>query len=746
MGKIADKINIEIQARAKGDEEINELNGKIKTLGTESTTSGKKVDDLGNSTNNLGEKITKTNNPIDGFLDKLKKFSLITAAAAGAKVATSTFVGFDDQLRKVEATTGANEEQMQLLEYQFKNLGKTTRWSATEAAEAGFEFSKAGFDINQILAATPGILNTAIAGQLGLADATEITAGVLRMFKLNAADANKVGDILAATANSTSTDMRGLGESLKYAGKDAHDFKLSLEDTLAILGSMGNEMLKDSMAGTGLQAAFSAFKDKNKIKTLVKLGVDISNKDGTYKNFLDIIADMKEKLGNKAQIEQKIDINTIFGEQGSRVVGRLLDLNSEEFENLRKKLYAASGTSQEMANTLEGGLGGSLRSMGSAVENLSIGFLKLAEPGLTTIINGINNLLVMSGDFLDWLNSGSYAADTLYTGLIALGVGYGIYSSQALIAAGITKMITAYNWAASIAVGAYNLVLKAAQISTWSTALATYGLQGALIAGTIVTWLNSQATMFLTGQIGFLTLATNILTGATGLLTGAFSILGLPVIGIISAVAGLGAGFYFLYKKSERFRNAIDPLIDKLKNLWEWIKKFTFVDSVIKGVQSVIGKTKDVLTAGGDSANDKEEKIQEAIKMASGNSSKIDAVSGKVNNFDINSVLNSDKKMKSNDGYYLKGQSNNSNKVEVKSSHSVASTYFSNKEKTIQEKNNKDNISYQILTALKEIRLSIEKIKNVSNRIEIKIPSELNEDELVVKLLDEIKTALLTLA
>lgn len=743
---MADKVNIEVQARAKGEEEIDELNGKIKKLGNESISSGKKVDDLSNSTDNLGHKIIKTNSPIDGFLDKLKKFSLITAAAAGTKIAANTFISFDDQLRKVEATTGANEEQMQLLEYQFKTLGKTTRWSATEAAEAGFEFSKAGFDINQILAATPGILNTAIAGQLGLADATEITAGVLRMFKLNAIDANKVGDVLAATANSTSTDMRGLAESLKYAGKDAYDFKLSLEDTLAILGSLGNEMLKDSMAGTGLQAAFSAFKDKNKIKTLVKLGIDISNKDGTYKNFLDIIADMKAKLGNKAQIEQKIDINTIFGEQGSRVVGRLLDLNSEEFENLRQKLYAATGTSKEMAQTLEGGLGGSLRSMKSAIENLAIGFLKLAEPGLTSIINGINNLLVISGDFLDWLNSGSYAADILYTGLIALGVGYGIYSSQALIAAGITKMITAYNWAASVATSAYNLILKATQISTWATALATYGLQGALIAGTIVTWLNSQATMFLTGQIGFLTLATNILTGATGLLTGAFSLLGLPVIGVVAAITGLGAGFYFLYKKSERFRNMIDPLIDKLKSLWEWIKKFTFVDSVIKGVQSVIGKTKDILTAGGTTIDDKEQKVQEAIKMASGNSSKIEAISGKVNNFDINSILSSDKKRKSNDGYYLKGQSHNSNNVFIKSSNNVASSYFSHKEKIIQEKNYKDNISLQILGALREIKTAIEKIKSVSNKIEVKIPSELNEDELVVKLLDEIKTTLLTLA
>ena len=111
--------------------------------------------------------------------------------------------------------------------------------------------------------------------------------------------------------------MRGLAESLKYAGKDAVDFKLSLEDTLAVLRSLGNEMLKDYMAGTGLQATIASFKDKNKMKYLIELGIDGSESDGSYKKFLDIISDMMEKLGGKEEMALKSDINTWFGERGS---------------------------------------------------------------------------------------------------------------------------------------------------------------------------------------------------------------------------------------------------------------------------------------------------------------------------------------------------------------------------------------------------------------------------------------------
>ena len=100
-------------------------------------------------------------------------------------------------MRKVQATSGATAVEMNNLTTQAKELGRTTRWSASEAAQAQFEFAKAGFNANEIYKAIPGILNIATASQLGLAEATEITSGVLRMFKLDASQSTTVGDMLA---------------------------------------------------------------------------------------------------------------------------------------------------------------------------------------------------------------------------------------------------------------------------------------------------------------------------------------------------------------------------------------------------------------------------------------------------------------------------------------------------------------------------------------------------------------------
>ena len=745
---ISESTEIEVIARVQGKDELEDLEESIEELGETAEDVDEKINSFGESTEDIGKKAGESSNNVETFSKKLKDILAGAAVVAGIKTATTTFLGFDDAIRKVEATTGATTNEMSLLSFQARQLGKGTSYDASDAAAAQYEFSKAGFEVNQILAATPGILNTAKAGQLGLAEATEITGGVLRMFKLDASEAGRVGDSLAFTANSTSTDMRGLAESLKYAGKDAFDFKLSLEDTLAVLGSLGNEMLKDSMAGTGLQATFAAFKDKNKIKYLMELGIDVSESDGSYKNFLDIIAEMKEKLGDKEQITQKMDINTIFGEQGSRVVGRLLDLNSEQFEKLRADIKSSTGTAEKMAGVMEGGLGGALRATGSGMSELMIGLISLAEPGLTGIIKGINAVIGTTGDFLNWLNSGSYAANTLYFALVTLGVGYGIYAASVAIANGQTKLATAYKLVESVATGTLSAAKNFLKISTWGATLATWGFQAASTAGTIATFLYCQAVALATKQITLATVVTNILSGAMGVLSGLLAFVSSPVLAVVAAVAGLGAGFYFLYQKSEGFRSAINPLIEGLKSLWEWVKKFDFVNNIIDGVSKVATKTKDLLTAGGIIDEQKQSQIDKFVDQ-----SKIKAQlelepPDKIGDFDINSILSKKnakgKNSKGHDGYYLAG--NKTNK-ESTNTNIVSSTYMANSKEKIEKTKTKESSEKALITALNELKKAIEKIKSGGgNTIQINIPPELEENKMIAKLVEELKIAMMSLA
>ena len=149
-----------------------------------------------------------------------------------------------------------------------------------------------------------GVLNTATVGELGLAEAAELVGGTLRTFKMEASEATRVGDMLAKTADITSTDVRGLGESIKEVGGDTRLFGLDLSQTLGILGSLGNEMLKGGRAGNSLRAALSALKNSDKRELLAKYKVDVVDDKGKFKNFIDIAKDMKVKLKVVSEVER----------------------------------------------------------------------------------------------------------------------------------------------------------------------------------------------------------------------------------------------------------------------------------------------------------------------------------------------------------------------------------------------------------------------------------------------------------
>lgn len=677
---------------------VKETGEKVKKTGDETRKATPKVQKFGDEAKKAGKKANGSRGGYDNLIGKIKKVAGAAAIGMGLKKATSTFVSFDDEMRKVQSATGATGSSMDLLRFQAQSLGKSTRYSASESASAQFEFSKAGFGVNEILAATPGILNTATAAGIGLAEATEITSGALRMFKLGAGESNKVGDVLAKTANSTSTDVRGLGETLKYAGKDAHDFKMSLEQTSAVLGKLGNEMLKDSSAGTGLQAVFAAFKNERKAKILVDAGINLTQ-DGEYRNFLDILKDLKKKTSTMTEVETKMLIDKTFGEQGSKVINRLLDQPTEEIEKLIKDLENSAGYAEKVAAIRDGGLGGAFKNLTSAVEGASISFIANLEPSIMAIVNAATGAVRTIGDFFDWLNSGSYAATALSFAIIALTGGLIAYKAV---------MIATAAWSTIVAAGTG--ILAAAKM-----ALGTAYLYATLTGG-----------------------------GFAGIL-GAINILLLPVTGtvglVVAAVVGLGLGFIYLYKKSERFRNAIKPLIDALKSLWEWVKKFSLVSKAIEGTKELGSKVKNFFTKGSTkkSAKEQQEEINKLVAATSGKQGKDDPVRGTGTGENTDYLLTaggSGKGSVKHNGYYLKGSKNvynNSSGGSGSGGNIYNNTSQTTPEKTFQEK---------IIELMRGILNQISKIKT-GNQIEIVIPPELQGDELIIKMVEDLKIALI---
>lgn len=657
---------IEIVAQASGQQELQKVGGIVDELMKRAKNAGVSVDDLADSLKGLEKKAENTQ-PYDDLIGKMKQIAGITAIGMGIKKSINIFASFDDVARRVQGTTGATAETMELLRFQAKELGRTTSWSASEAAEAQFEFAKAGFSTNEIIAATGGILNTATAAQMGLAEATELTAGALRMFGLDASKSTQVGDMLTKTASSTTTDVRDLAEALKYSGNGARQFGLNLQQTLGILGKLGDRMLKGSEAGTGLQAVFASLLNNKKASMLIDIGVQLTE-DGSYRNILDIIDDIKEKTAGMSEAEKGSFIQSVFGDQGSRVMNNILALQKDEIRSLIAEIENSSGFSQELANTLNAGLGGSFRNLTSATEGLTIAFGEYLEPTVITLIDGVTQLVTAGTGFIEWLNSGSYLATGLTTVVLGLTAGYVAYKGVLI---GTTIWTNALTTAETIKNG----VMFAGQVLTKSYAIVMGLLKGQTIATTLATVGLGTATTFLLS----------------------------PIALIVGAVVALGAGFIYLYNKSTTFRNSIDFLVGKLKVLWEWIQKFSFVGVMIKGVKDGISWLADKLGfdleatvnagATGETNQEKKDKIKDIeTQVASGSGTYSPEIStGPGLNTDyLLSGSGKEQQIKHN-GYYLKGTKNTGNSGSIYNNNSSSSNsnsiYASAPvEKTIEEK------------------------------------------------------------
>ncbi len=704
---------IEIVARANGQQELRQVGGIIDELMRRAQEAGVSVDDLTEQLRNLNEEAGHTNN-YDNVISKFKQIASIAAIGMGIKKSINVFTAFDDVARRVQGTTGASAETMELLRYQAKELGRTTSWSASEAAEAQFEFAKAGFSTNEIIAATSGILDTATASQMGLAEATEITAGALRMFGLDASKSTQVGDMLTKTASATTTDVRDLAESLKYSGNGARQFGLSLEQTLGILGQLGNLSLKGSQAGNALQAVFSTLQNKQKQQMLLNIGVQLTE-DGSYRNVLDIIEDIKEKTKGMAKAQRESFISQVFQEQGSQAMNRLLATPKEELDKLINEVKNSSGFSQELANTLNAGLGGSFRNLTSATEGLAIAFGEYLEPTVITLIDGVTQLVTAGTGFVEWLNSGSYLATGLTTVVLGLTAGFVAYK-------GAIMATTIWNNIFSNSEIIKKNVMFAGQVLTKSYAIVMGLLKGQTMATTLATLGLSTATTILLSPIGL----------------------------IVGAVVALGAGFIYLYNKSTTFRNSIDFLVDKLKGLWEWIKKFTLIGMIIEGVKNVGSWIADkvgfdletIVKAGttGETNQEKKDQIQEIKnQIASGSGTYSPEIStGPGINTDY--LLSGSGKVKHN-GYYLKGTKNTGNTGSYNSNfNSSNGIYTQSNTKPFEER------ILEVLLSIKNILSSNrEKVKNeasTNSQIVININKGDNISDIISQVVEDLTVIL----
>ena len=320
-----------------------------------------------------------------------------TGLAMGAGIMSSVQTGMDFQaaMSRVGAVSGATGENFAKLQEQAKELGRSTVWSASQAAEGMQYLAMAGFKTNDILATMPGMLSLASAGQVELADAADISSNILSGFGLEAADIGRVGDVLTTTFTGSNTSLSGLGHTMKYAAPVAKSMGASLEVTAAMAAKLGDAGIQGEMAGTALRNIMMklATPTGNAAKTLEALGVKTVDASGNIRQMPEILADLNKAMSSYSQ-EAKANItSTIFGTEtmGSAMI-LMEQAGSGALQDFQKSL-AKTGSAEKVAGTQTDNLKGDFAGLSSALEGVKIAVFETLEPSLREITKSVTGVI-----------------------------------------------------------------------------------------------------------------------------------------------------------------------------------------------------------------------------------------------------------------------------------------------------------------------------------------------------------------
>lgn len=324
-------------------------------------------------------KLSKARAGHDNLLDKQSQLhsQVLGTAALGLTFAVPirTAVNFEQSIAKLGAITGADRESLEALEKQARNLGVSTVFAASEAASAMTYLGMAGFKTNEILAATPGVLNLAQAAGADLAETADIASNILSGFNLKANETGRVGDVLAKAMATSNVNLQQMGETMKYAAPAASSVGASLEEVAALTGLLGNVGIQGSNAGTALRAAFlrMAKPSSEAADALNELGITIKTADGRMRSMPAILKDIWAATQNMGDADRIAVLTKLFGTEAASAMAELArQAGSGALDKYVQTLQNAKGATAEMAEKMNATTQGALRRLGSAIESLSI--------------------------------------------------------------------------------------------------------------------------------------------------------------------------------------------------------------------------------------------------------------------------------------------------------------------------------------------------------------------------------------
>lgn len=299
-----------------------------------------------------------------------------TTAGVTALGAAAIKVGsdFEAGMSQVQAISGASGEELEKLKNKAKEMGATTKFSATESAEALNYMAMAGWKTEDMLGGLEGVMNLAAASGEDLATASDIVTDAMTALGMQASEAGHFSDVLAAAASNANTSVGGMGETFKYAGAMAGTLGYSVEDVALATGLMANAGIKGTMAGTSLNSIMTRLStNTNGARDAIEeLGVAFFNEDGSARSLTDVMGELREATADMTTEQKANFANTVAGMEAQKGLSAILNATEGDYNKLSAAIQNADGCALEMAKTMQDNLQGQLTILQSGLEGLGI--------------------------------------------------------------------------------------------------------------------------------------------------------------------------------------------------------------------------------------------------------------------------------------------------------------------------------------------------------------------------------------